>query len=44
MIDFLDIRTLSLVLGGTLLVSALSMACYAFNQKIYGNFRKYKKF
>jgi PAS domain S-box-containing protein len=39
MIDFLDIRTLSLVLGGTLLVSAFSMACYAFNRKIYGNFR-----
>jgi PAS domain S-box-containing protein len=39
MIDFLDIRMLSVVLGGTLLVSTLSMACYSLNRKIYGNFR-----
>ncbi len=39
MIEFFDIRTLLLVFGGTLLVSAVSMACYTFNRKIYGNFR-----
>ncbi len=39
MIEFFDIRTLSVVLGGTLLVSAVSMGCYALNRKIYGNFR-----
>jgi len=39
MTEFFDIRTLLLVFGGTLLVSAVSMACYTFNRKIYGNFR-----
>ncbi|EMS79419.1 PAS domain S-box protein [Desulfotignum phosphitoxidans] len=39
MIEFFNIRTLLLVFGGTLLVSAVSMACYTLNRKIYGNFR-----
>ncbi len=30
---------LLVVLGGTLLVSTISMVCYALNRKIYGNFR-----
>ncbi len=39
MINFLDIRTLTLVLGATLLITGISMLCYAFNRKIYGSFR-----
>ncbi len=37
--EFLDIRTLSLVVGGTMLVSTISMACYLFHRRTYGNFK-----
>jgi PAS domain S-box-containing protein len=39
MIEFFDMRTLSLVLAGTMLVCAASMACFLFNRKTYGNFK-----
>jgi len=37
--DFLDIRTLSMVVGGSMLVSTISMACYFFYRRTYGNFK-----
>jgi PAS domain S-box-containing protein len=37
--EFLDIRTLSLVVGGTMLVSTISMACHLFHRRTYGNFK-----
>ena len=39
MTNFLDIRTLDLVLGCTLLITGISMLCYAFNRKIYESFK-----
>ncbi len=38
MIDFFDIRTLTLVVGGAMLVSTVSMVCYLFHRRTYGNF------
>ena len=38
MITFLDIRTLSMVMGATLLITGISMMCYALNRKTYGGF------
>jgi PAS domain S-box-containing protein len=39
MFEFLDIRTLSMVMGGAMLVFAVSMVCYLLHRKTYGNFR-----
>lgn len=38
MMDFFDIRTLTLVVGGAMLVSTISMTCYLFHRRTYGNF------
>ena len=38
MITFLDIRTLFMVMGTTLLITGISMMCYALNRKTYGGF------
>jgi hypothetical protein len=37
--EFLDIRTLSLVVGGTMLVSTISMTGHLFHRRTYGNFK-----
>lgn len=39
MVDFFDIRTLSMVVGGSMLVSTISMICYLFQRRTYGNFK-----
>ena len=38
MITFLDVRTMLVVMGATILISGISMMCYAINRKIYGGF------
>jgi PAS domain S-box-containing protein len=38
MTGFFDIRTISLVTGGVMMVLAASMACFLFNRRTYGNF------
>ena len=37
--EFLDIRTLSLVVGGTMLISTISMAGHLLHRRTYGNFK-----
>jgi PAS domain S-box-containing protein len=39
MFDLFDIRTLSMVVGGSMLVSTISMAYYFFYRRTYGNFK-----